>query len=45
MKIREIVEAINTSPFKDALQNNVSAKKKQAKSEVENLLKKKPPTK
>jgi hypothetical protein len=33
-----VSEAINTSPFKDAFQNNVPAKKKQAKSEVENLL-------
>lgn len=45
MKIREILEAVDTSATKELMKNNIPLKKKQAKQEVEKILSEVPVTK
>lgn len=42
MKIKEILEAVNMSPYKDTFKTNITPKKKIAKQQVEKLLSKSP---
>ena len=42
MKIREILEAVDTSARKEMAKNNIPPKKKQAQREVEKLLREQP---
>lgn len=45
MKIKEILEAVNMSPYKDTFKANIGPKKKIAKHRVEKLLSKVPSNK
>jgi hypothetical protein len=38
MKIREILETVDTSATKELMKNNIPPKKKQAKAEIEKMV-------